>query len=55
MGEFRLFLGNAMGSLPEMETQLLIARNLNYIDEATATVILDLSSGIGCDQKKKVK
>jgi four helix bundle protein len=47
MGGFRLFLGNAMGSLAEMETQLVIARNLNYIDEATATGLLDLSSEIG--------
>ena len=47
LGEFRLFLGNAMGSLAEVETQLFIARNLHYIDEATAAGLLDLSSEIG--------
>jgi four helix bundle protein len=30
-GEFRQFLGHARGSLLEMETQLLIARNLGYV------------------------
>ena len=30
-GEFRQFLGNAKGSLAEVETQLMIARNLGYL------------------------
>ena len=30
-GEFRQFLGNAKGSLAELETQLMIARNLCYL------------------------
>ena len=30
-GEFRQFLGNAKGSLAEVETQLMIARNLSYL------------------------
>jgi len=30
-GEFRQFLGNAKGSLAEVETQLIIARNLGYL------------------------
>ena len=35
-GEFRHFLGHARGSLLELETQLTIARNLNYLrDEAS--------------------
>ena len=33
-GEFRQFLGNARGSLAELETQILIAQNLNYFVEA---------------------
>ena len=33
-GEFRQFLGNARGSLAELETQIIIAQNLNYLDEA---------------------
>jgi four helix bundle protein len=31
-GEFRQFLGNARGSLAEVETQILIAQNLSYLD-----------------------
>ena len=30
-GEFRNFLGNAFGSICELETQLIIANNLNYL------------------------
>lgn len=33
-GEFRQFLGIAKGSLMELETQLLIARNLGYLADA---------------------
>jgi four helix bundle protein len=47
LGEFRLFLGNAMGSLAEVETQISIAQNLQYIDEATTSSLLDLSSEVG--------
>src|SRR2546421_9778473 len=32
-GEFRQFLGHAKGSLLELETQLLIAQNLGYLNE----------------------
>jgi four helix bundle protein len=31
--EFRQFLGNALGSLMELETALQVARNLQYISE----------------------
>ena len=31
--EFRQFLGNARGSLFEMETQIIIAGNLNHLDD----------------------
>jgi len=31
-GEFKQFLGNARGSIFEVETQLLIARDLGYLD-----------------------
>ena len=47
LGQFRLFLGNAMGSLAEVETQIIIAKNLNFIDEATSSSLLDLSSEVG--------
>ena len=33
-GEFRNFLGQARGSLLELETQLAIARDLGYLSEA---------------------
>lgn len=33
-GEFRQFLGNAKGSLLELETQLLISRELGYLNDA---------------------
>lgn len=33
--EFRQFLGHARGSLLEMETQIIIARNLGYLEEST--------------------
>ncbi len=46
-GEFRLFLGNARGSLSELETQILIASNLNYLGEAETAKLLDLSSEVG--------
>ncbi len=41
-GEFRQFLGHARGSLAEVETQLLIAKNLTYLnaDEANRTLVM---------------
>jgi four helix bundle protein len=35
-GEFRLFLGHARGSLAELETQIIIAQNLNYLKNEDA-------------------
>ena len=32
-GEFRRFLGQAKGSLCEVETQLIIANNLDYLED----------------------
>ena len=39
-GEFQQFLGNAKGSLQEVETQILIARELGYIDESQVTDLM---------------
>lgn len=39
-GEFRQFLGNARGSLLELETQLTIARKLSYINEESGVRLL---------------
>jgi four helix bundle protein len=46
-GEFSQFLGNARGSLLELETQLLVARNLHYLDEPTLKNLLELTSEVG--------
>ena|SRR5208337_1080376 len=46
-GEFRVFLGNARGSLSEMETQIMIAKNLEYIDAPEAAVLLEMASEVG--------
>jgi four helix bundle protein len=32
-GEFKLFLGHARGSLYELETHLIVARNIHYLPE----------------------
>ena len=37
-GEFRQFLGHAKGSLAELETQILIAKNLGYINDPLRTL-----------------
>src|SRR4051794_12529635 len=39
-GEFRNFLGNARGSLLELETQVEIATELGFIDRMKATDLL---------------
>jgi four helix bundle protein len=46
-GEFRVFLGNARGSLSELETQVLIARNLNLIIENEAARLLEMAKEVG--------
>ncbi|MBK8550873.1 MAG: four helix bundle protein [Ignavibacteria bacterium] len=39
-GEFKNFLGNANGSLFELETQLIISRDLNYIEKKSLELFL---------------
>src|SRR4029077_1955006 len=46
-GEFRQFLGNARGSLMEVETQILIARDLNYLANDAAERLLALTAEVG--------
>lgn len=46
-GEFRQFLGQAMGSLMEIETQILIAQSLGYLDAEGSTNLLHLTSEVG--------
>lgn len=38
--EFKHFLGIANGSAYELETQLIISKNLNFVDNRTAEVML---------------
>jgi four helix bundle protein len=46
-GEFRQFLGNARGSLAELETQILIAQDLHYMREAEANRSLAMVEEVG--------
>jgi four helix bundle protein len=46
-GEFRVFLGNARGSLSELETQLLIAQNLSYIDQQETDRLINIAAEMG--------
>ena len=46
-GDFRRFLGHARGSLSELDTQILIAQNLNYLTKDETTQFLDLIAEIG--------
>jgi len=46
-GEFRQFLGNARGSLAEVETQILIAQNLFYLDESETNRLLTKVEEVG--------
>jgi four helix bundle protein len=46
-GEFRQFLGNARGSLMEVETQILIARDLGYLEENQSGSLLSAAAEVG--------
>ena len=46
-GEFRQFLGHACGSLMEIETQILIAERLGYIDSTTSVPLLECTTEVG--------
>ncbi len=45
--EYMRFVGISQGSLAEVETQIIIAKRLGYIDEATYLSIMDVSNEIG--------
>ena len=47
IGEFKKFLGDARGSLLEVETQILIARNSGMIDVKDAPQINELIEDCG--------
>jgi four helix bundle protein len=46
-GEFRQFLGNARGSLMEVETQILIARDLGYLPHRESENLLNAAAEVG--------
>ena len=46
-GEFRQFLGNARGSLTEVETQILIAQGLGYLQAEESENLLDATAEVG--------
>jgi four helix bundle protein len=45
-GEFKHFLGQARGSLLELQTQLTIARKLAFLDEASTSRLTESSTEI---------
>jgi four helix bundle protein len=46
-GEFKQFLGNAGGSLMEVETQILIALGLGYLERGDSEGLLGIASEVG--------
>ncbi len=46
-GEFRHFLGNARGSLMEVETQILIAQELGYLEQKEIETLLGETGELG--------
>jgi four helix bundle protein len=46
-GEFKLFLGHARGSLAELETQILIARHLNYLNDIEGSKLMEQIAEVG--------
>lgn len=46
-GEFKQFLGHAKGSVFEVESQLLIARDLGYLSDQTTQDLLDHVQEVG--------
>jgi four helix bundle protein len=45
--EFRRFLSISYGSLREVETQILIAKRLNYLNEAQTERLMNLAGEVG--------
>lgn len=45
--EFRQFIGQARGSLSEVETQLEIAKNLGYINAETLDALMTQAEAVG--------
>ena len=59
-GEFRQFLGNAKGSIHEVETQLVIAEKLKYVSAEQISVVTEKADRVarlinGLTQSLKTK
>ena len=54
-GEWRQFLGHARGSLLELETQLIIAENLGFIEDSKMAELLDVTSRLGRELNSLIK
>ncbi len=46
-GEFRQFLGQARGSVAELETQILVALKLSYLSQTEAAKLLESVKEVG--------
>jgi four helix bundle protein len=46
-GEFKQFLGHALGSVMEMETQILIGERLGYLDPTQSKHLIERTTEIG--------
>src|SRR5580658_8998335 len=46
-GKFRQFLGNARGSLMEVETQILVAQDLGYLEQNQSQSLLSATAEVG--------
>ena len=46
-GEFRQFLGHALGSLVEVETQILIAHRLGYMESKKSDELMSRTAEVG--------
>lgn len=54
-GEWRQSLGHARGSLLELETQLIIAENLGFIEDSKMAELLDVTSRLGRELNSLIK
>ncbi len=45
-GDYRQFLGHALGSLMEMETQILLSENLGYMEKAKSDDLLQRTAEV---------
>lgn len=54
-GEWRQALGHARGSLLELETQLIIAENLGFMEDSQTAELLDVTARLGRQLNSLIK